>query len=78
VYDLTRVNAERAPAYARFDVRVDRTFRVNGQPLNVFAGVQNLTNRRNVGGYIWNRAVNAPDVNEQQGIFPILGFDWKF
>ena len=78
VYDLTRVNAERAPAYARFDVRVDRTFTIGGQPLNVFAGVQNLTNRRNVGGYIWNRAINAADVNEQQGIFPILGLDWKF
>ena len=78
VYDLARVNAERAPAYARFDVRIDRTFTIGGQPLNVFAGVQNLTNRRNVGGYIWNRAINAADVNEQQGIFPILGLDWKF
>jgi hypothetical protein len=78
VYDLSRVNAGRAPAYARFDVRVDRTFTIDGRALNVFAGVQNLTNRRNVGGYIWNRAINAADVNEQQGIFPILGFDWRF
>ena len=36
VYDLTRVNAERAPDYARVDVRVDRTFSVGGQPLNLF------------------------------------------
>lgn len=78
VYDLTRVNGERAPAYARVDVRIDRTFTIDGRPLNVFAGVQNLTNRRNVGGYIWNRAINGIDVNEQQGIFPILGLDWQF
>ncbi|MDH4064385.1 MAG: TonB-dependent receptor [Acidobacteriota bacterium] len=78
VYDLTRVNAERGPAYARIDVRVDRTFTVGGQPLNIFAGVQNLANRRNFGGYQWNRALNMLDVNEQQGIFPIIGFDWKF
>jgi hypothetical protein len=78
VYDLTRVNAGRAPAYARLDLRVDRTFTVGGRPLNVFAGVQNLTNRRNVGGYIWNRRTSAIDVNEQQGIFPIIGFDWRF
>ena len=78
VYDLTRVNGERGPAYARIDVRVDRTFTVGGQPLNLFFGVQNLTNRRNFGGYVWNRRTNALDVNEQQGLFPIIGFDWRF
>ena len=35
VYDLTRVNAERAPDYGRVDIRVDRTFTVGGQPLNL-------------------------------------------
>jgi outer membrane receptor protein involved in Fe transport len=78
VYDLARVNAERGPAYVRIDVRVDRTFTIGGQPLNVFGGVQNLTNRRNFGGYIWNRRTNRSDFNEQQGLFPILGFDWRF
>jgi hypothetical protein len=78
VFDLTRVNAERATGYARLDVRVDRTFTVGGQPLNVFAGVQNLTDRRNFGGYIWNRRTNQQDFNEQQGLFPIIGFDWRF
>ncbi|MCC7178017.1 MAG: TonB-dependent receptor [Acidobacteria bacterium] len=78
VYDLSRVNAERGPMYARIDVRVDRTFTVGGQPLNVFLGVQNIANRKNFGGYLWNRRANALDVNEQQGLFPILGFDWRF
>ena len=78
VYDLTRVNGERGPAYARIDVRIDRTFTVGGQPLNLFFGVQNLTNRRNFGGYVWNRRTNSLDFNEQQGLFPIIGFDWKF
>ena len=78
VYDLTRVNAERAPDYGRIDVRVDRTFTVGGQALNLFAGVQNLTNRRNFAGYTWNRRTNGQQFGEQQGIFPILGFDWRF
>ena len=78
VYDLARVNAERAPDYARVDVRVDRTFTVGGQPLNLFAGVQNVTNRRNFASYSWNRRTNARQFGEQQGIFPILGFDWRF
>jgi hypothetical protein len=78
VFDLTRVNAERAPAYARIDFRVDRTFTVGGRPFNLFLGVQNLTNRRNFASYSWNRRSNSLQFGEQQGIFPILGFDWRF
>ena len=78
VYDLAHVNAERAPGYGRVDIRVDRTFTVGGQPLNVFFGVQNLTNRRNFAGDRWNRRTNTQQFGEQQGIFPILGLDWRF
>ena len=78
VYDLARVNDERAPDYSRIDIRVDRTFTVSGQPLNVFFGVQNIANRRNFASYNWNRRVNAQQFGEQQGLFPILGFDWRF
>jgi hypothetical protein len=78
VYDLTRVNAERAPDYGRVDIRVDRTFSVGGQPLNLFFGVQNVTNRRNFASYTWNRRSNSQQFGEQQGIFPILGLDWRF
>jgi hypothetical protein len=78
VYDLTRVNAERAPDYGRVDLRVDRRVTLIGQPLNLFFGVQNVTNRRNFAGYTWNRRTNTRQTGEQQGIFPILGFDWRF
>lgn len=78
VHDLARVNAERAPDYGRVDIRVDRTFTVGGQPLNLFAGVQNVTNRRNFASYTWNRRTNTQQFGEQQGFFPILGFDWRF
>jgi hypothetical protein len=78
VYDLMRVNAERAPDYGRVDIRVDRTFTVGGQPLNLFFGVQNVTNRRNFASYSWNRRTNTQQFGEQQGIFPILGFDLRF
>jgi hypothetical protein len=78
VYDLARVNDARAPDYGRVDVRLDRSFQLNGRPLTVFAGVQNLTNRRNFAGYRWNRRSNTLQFGEQQGIFPILGFDWRF
>jgi hypothetical protein len=53
-------------------------FTVGGQPLNVFFGVQNVTDRRNFASYNWNRRSNTQQFGEQQGIFPILGFDWHF
>ena len=78
IYDTTLVNSERSTAYFRADLRVDRSFTVNGQPLRVFAGVQNATNRRNVAGYSWDRRNNRLKTQEQLGIFPILGLDWQF
>lgn len=77
IYDLSRVNAERAPAYFRLDLRAQRTFNVS-RPLTVFFGVQNVTNRKNFGAYTWNRRANTVRFQDQQGLFPILGLDWKW
>jgi len=78
LFDLDQVNGRRAQAYARLDVRAERTFTVRGRRVLVFFGVQNLANRRNVAGYSWNRRTNQLIVQEQLGIFPILGLEWRF
>ncbi|MGE5358558.1 MAG: TonB-dependent receptor [Bacteroidales bacterium] len=78
IYDLSLVNASRAPAYFRWDVRVDRTFTVRGQPLVIYGGAQNLTNRRNWAGYSWDRRANSVRFDDQLGLFPIFGLDWRF
>lgn len=78
VFDLTKVAGVRARDYFRLDFRVDRTFTVKDRPLIVFAGVQNVTNRQNFGSYLWNRAVNRAEFNEQMGAFPLIGLDWRF
>ena len=78
IYDLLRVNAERAPDYARLDIRVDYAAIVGNRPLLVFAGVQNIANRRNFAGYSWDRRNNAVRFDEQQGLFPLIGMEWRF
>jgi hypothetical protein len=78
VYDLSRVNAVRAPFYFRVDLRIDRTFTVAGNPLLVFAGAQNITNRKNFSQQTWNRATNSVDSSDQLGIFPLIGLEWRF
>jgi hypothetical protein len=78
VYDLTQVNARRLPDYARVDIRVDRTFRVRDKPFLLFFGAQNVTNRKNIGGLGWNRDKGVAEFGEQLGVFPLVGFDWRF
>ena len=78
IFDLTRINELRVPAYIRVDVRVDRTFTFKDKPLLVFLGAQNVTNRNNISGFQWSRRANIPRVNEQLGLFPVIGLNWIF
>jgi hypothetical protein len=78
VYDLTRINAIRLPDYFRLDIRADYTLTVRDNPLLLFLGVQNVINRRNLAGYTWNRRSNAQQENEQLGLFPLVGLEWRF
>jgi hypothetical protein len=72
------VNARRAPAYFRLDARVDRNATIFGNPAILFFGLQNVTGRRNVSGYTWDRWTNAPEAAEQLGVFPMVGLEWRF
>lgn len=78
IFDLTRVNAERSPDYSRFDIRADYTFRIREQNVLLFIGVQNLANRQNFAGVSWDRRNNRARFDDQLGIFPLIGLDWRF
>ena len=41
------------------------TLALAGRPFTLFAGVQNLTNRRNLAGFTWNRRTNSQQVSKQ-------------
>lgn len=78
IYDLSQVNAVRAADYIRLDLRADYTVIRGERPLIVFAGAQNVTNRRNFSGYSWDRRNNRLRFDEQQGLFPLIGMEWRF
>ncbi|MGE3705119.1 MAG: TonB-dependent receptor [Vicinamibacterales bacterium] len=78
VYDVTRVNAERAPAYVRLDLRLDRRFTFQDADLLVFLGVQNVLNRENFAGLVWNSYLNRATKNTQLGAFPLVGLEYRF
>ena len=75
VYDVSRVNGERAHDYFRADLRVDRTFGIDRR-VSIFAGAQNITNRKNFAGATWDRRNNTMKTLQQLGLFPILGLEW--
>ena len=77
IFDLARVNAFRAPAFIRLDLRVDRTWIIRDKPLSVFLDIQNVTNRRNVFLNTWNRITNTTQPLDQQGLFPGVGLEWR-
>ena len=60
VYDLSKVNALRGPAYNRVDADFHRGFHVRGGLLTIYGGVENALNRANFLGYAWEGQCQAP------------------
>lgn len=78
IFDLSRVNDERAPDFYRWDIRFDRKFMINDKPLIVFFGFQNVTNRENFSAINWSRRLNRQTFDDSDGLFPLFGMDWTF
>jgi hypothetical protein len=82
VLDLDRIGAERTPAYARWDLRVDRRFDL-GRRLNgvVYLDVQNVLDRENVFALEYTEDPAEPDRLREQtnvGRLPTVGFSVEF
>lgn len=82
VRDLDRIGAERTPAYARWDLRVDRRFAI-GSRLNgvVYLDVQNVLDRENVFALEYTEDPAEPDFLREQtnvGRLPTVGFSLEF
>lgn len=78
VYDMSKFNDERYPAYSRLDVRVDKKFYIKNVCLTTYFELQNAYNRENVYGYFWNKAKNEQGTVYQWGFFPVGGFNLEF
>ncbi len=81
VPDRARLNALRATAYARVDVRADRTWRLLGLSGVAYLDVQNVFNRANLFGFQYTEDPAFPDRNrpiENVGLLPNLGLSIEF
>jgi hypothetical protein len=81
VPDWDRIGAERTGAYARFDVRVERSFDFGGWNGRLYVDVQNLLNRPNEIGYTYTEDPAFPDRRrpiDGTGLLPFFGFSVEF
>lgn len=60
IYDLSRVNALRGPAYNRVDADFHRGFHVHGGLLNIYGGMENALDRANFLGFAWESQCHPP------------------
>jgi len=59
IYDVSRINALRGPAYSRLDLQFDRTFFIGSQRMIAYAGLENVLDRQNLLGYYWMPRLGA-------------------
>jgi hypothetical protein len=80
IYDVSQMNARRAPYFARLDAQFNKDFRVRDVHLVLYLGVNNILNRQNFLSYVWlphalNSGWDLDPVYElyQMPIFPNFG-----
>lgn len=84
VYDTARMNALRAPDYARLDVQIDKDILLHGVHMELYLGVNNILNRSNFLGEVWlPRAKLVSTLSpvyelDQMPIFPNFGLRYLF
>ncbi len=81
VRDWSRAGAERSPAYARFDIRVEREWFLGGWDAVVYLDFQNVLNRANTVGFQYTQDPAYPDrlrPVESVAFLPTFGFSVEF
>lgn len=80
VYDLSKVNAVRAPIYSRLDFRLQQSHPIKRGTLTWHVGLQNALGTSNFYSYEWRPRANGAGVlaQEQMPRFPDGGFQYVF
>lgn len=80
IYEISQINALRAPDYSRLDGQFDKDIFMRGHHLELYGGVDNILNRSNFLSYVWMPRVEMNKHNkgpvkelDQTPIFPNFG-----
>ncbi len=78
IFDRARINGDRLPAYASFNLRCDRRFNFRGSNLILNLSLWNVFNRKNVSAVYWNEQAGRPGRILGWGLLPVLGVEFEF
>ena len=81
IYDLSKINTQRGPNYARLDLRYEIDLSVHDHPLEIYVGLDNALNRQNYYQYVFIphcSECTAPYELTQQGLLVEGGFTYRF
>jgi hypothetical protein len=71
-------NTERLPDYYSLDLRVEKKWNFKSWTLNAYIDIQNITGKKNVSGYQWNKFTRTIDKRESIGVLPSIGINAMF
>lgn len=75
VEDYNTVNL---PDFTRLDLRLDKRWNFSSWSLITYIDIQNVTSKKNITGYKWNKFKSEIEANESLGILPSIGINAKF
>ena len=75
IFDLARIDAARAPAYSRTDLRVDRRFSIGVRNVTTWLEMQNVFDRANAFQYVWSPKTGRLQSIPQIRFLPVVGLE---
>jgi len=72
------INSERTPPQIKLDLRFDKRFNFETWSITTYFDCQNVLNRQNIYGYIWNYDYSDRLAQLSWGIMPVGGFEAAF
>lgn len=75
---ITQYNSDRLPDYYSLDIRVDKKWSFKKWSLVTYVDIQNITGKKNITSYKWNKYTREIESNKSLGVFPTVGINAMF
>ncbi|HVJ15514.1 MAG TPA: TonB-dependent receptor, partial [Polyangiaceae bacterium] len=75
---LGEKNTERIPSFWQLDARLSKRFKIAKTELEIYADVQNVTNRENAEEIVYSQDYSQKRYIEGLPILPVVGAHWEF
>jgi len=78
IFDSTRINVLRLPAYHSLNLRIDRQVRLGGTTASAYVVVWNVYDRESNNGFFWHSGADVLSWGSWLGRLVILGLEYRF